>query len=105
VRALAFSPDGETLAAADLDRVVLWHVARRQRIGRALTGQRGPILSLAFSPDGRRLASGGHDDRALRWDLRVESWVRRACAIANRRLDEAEWARLVGDAPYEPSCR
>jgi WD40 repeat protein len=105
VRALAFSPDGQTLATADLDRVVLWHVESRQRLGQPLGGHRGPILALAFSPDGQWLASGGYDDRALLWDLRLESWVRRACTVANRRLNETEWARLVGDLPYAPSCR
>ncbi|MGH7348257.1 MAG: WD40 repeat domain-containing protein, partial [Candidatus Rokuibacteriota bacterium] len=105
VRALAFSPDGQTLAAGDLDRVVLWHVDSRQRLGQALEGQQGQIFALAFSPDGQWLASGGSDDRVLLWDLRLSSWVRRACFTANRRLSETEWARLVGDVPYEPACR
>jgi WD40 repeat protein len=104
VRALAFGPDGQTLAAAEGDRVVLWQVERRQRIGRPMPGQRGPILALAFSPDGRSLASVGHDDRVLLWDLRIESWMKRACVTVNRRLTEAEWSRLVGDVPYEPAC-
>jgi len=104
VRALAFGPDGQTLAAAEGDRVVLWQVERRQRIGRPMPGQRGPILALAFSPDGRSLASAGHDDRVLLWDLRIESWIKRACVTVNRRLTEAEWSRLVGDLPYEPAC-
>jgi len=65
----------------------------------------GPIEALAFSPDGRWLASGGHDDRVLLWDLRPDSWRRLACGIANRSLDRAEWARLVGNYPYEPACR
>jgi WD40 repeat protein len=105
VRALAFSSDGKMLAAGDLDRVVLWRIDRRQRIGQPLTGHQGPIVALAFSPDGEWLASGGYDDRVVLWDLRVDSWRRRACRIVNRSFDETEWKELIGDAAYQPACR
>jgi WD40 repeat protein len=95
----------EALAAADLDRIALRHVESRQRVGQPLKGHEGPIVSLVFSPYGRWLASGGHDDRVLLWDLRPESWVERACNVANRQLSEEEWIRLVGDVPYQPACR
>ena len=56
--AIAFSPDGLTLATAsgDCRAVTLWDVATgRERA--SLTGHRGPIWSVAFSPDGRLLAA------------------------------------------------
>jgi WD40 repeat protein len=55
--AIAFSPDGLTLATASGDSraVTLWDVATgRERA--SLTDHRGPLWSIAFSPDGRRLA-------------------------------------------------
>lgn len=56
--AIAFSPDGETLATASGDSrtVTLWDVATgREKV--CLDGHQDPIWSVAFSPDGRRLAS------------------------------------------------
>jgi WD40 repeat protein len=50
--AVAFSPDGQILAASSGREVILWNVARRTRLA-TLTG----TGQVAFSPDGRTLAA------------------------------------------------
>jgi WD40 repeat protein len=73
VNALAFSPDGKTLATGDgwIDRtggVKLWDVnAGTERV--SLGEYPNAIQSVAFSPNGRTLAIGCYDGVVRLWDL------------------------------------
>src|SRR5205814_130352 len=67
VAALAFSPDGETLASGGAGEVVrLWKPPADAGV---LNGHAGAIQALAFSPDGRYLATGGADRVVHVWDV------------------------------------
>ncbi len=36
--------------------------------------------------------------------MHVQSWLKRACYIANSNLTRDEWQRYMGDIPYRPTC-
>ena len=67
VLAVAFSPDGEKLASAGDDIIIIWDVAT-SRAERTLKGHKDYVDSVCFSPDGRKLASGSGDNTIIIWD-------------------------------------
>ncbi len=58
INALAFSPDGKTLASASFQEVILWDVDRGD-IRKRLTNFVDAVTCLTFSPNGKYLAVGG----------------------------------------------
>jgi RNA polymerase sigma factor (sigma-70 family) len=76
VKALAFAPDGKTLATASSYSgcvIHLWDVARGKEVGQLSAPEeeiRG-VTCIAFSPDGKTLAAGNHHDPIHLWDLRL----------------------------------
>ena len=69
IYALAFTHDGETLAAGTKDKhIQLWNVADQQHIG-SLEGHKYVVCELAFSPDGKTLASGDTSGKIHLWEM------------------------------------
>jgi len=66
----AFSPDGNSLASARADRIIVWDVKARQPVGRPLASHGDAVFGIAFSPDGKTLASSSRSDHNLiLWSL------------------------------------
>jgi serine/threonine protein kinase len=68
VFALAYSPDGKTLASGSVDNTVkLWNASTGAVI-RTLEGHTDSVRALAYSPDGKTLASGSRDKTVKLWN-------------------------------------
>jgi WD40 repeat protein len=67
--AIAYSPDGRTLATGHVDgRVILWDATDGIE-NQVLKGHNREVYEVPFSPDGRYLASTGFEGVAILWDL------------------------------------
>ena len=71
LRCMAFSPDGQTVAAGSDERVVLrWKVAGNTPLPLPpLAGPRSPVHCLAISPNGQVLVAGTEDGAIPIWRL------------------------------------
>src|SRR4051794_27784089 len=105
--AVAYSPDGKTLAGASHDKKVvrLWDAADARPL-RTLRGHSGPVYRVCFSGDGRLLASSaalaGESGEIKVWDVAAgrEVIAPRGGACGPVALD-ADGSLLAGYAPDE----
>ena len=66
--AIAYSPDGNTIATGSYDRTVRLWDADTGKHKTTFTGYTR-VTSVIYSPDGRTLASGSSDRTVLLWEL------------------------------------
>ncbi len=66
--AIAFAPDGATLAGAEGDGTVLIWDAQTGSVVQTLKSHKYAAFSVAYAPDGKTLASGSADDTVILWD-------------------------------------
>ncbi|MGW3909920.1 nSTAND1 domain-containing NTPase [Streptomyces sp. NPDC005070] len=105
VTAVAFSPDGGTVAIGSRDRTAparLFDVGDGHLVT-TLGATDGWVTSVAFSPDGTLLATASWD-RAARIIPVPRRWADELCRRAGRNLTHQEWRRHVGDTPYRRLC-
>ncbi len=83
VNAVAFSPDGRTLATVSaLNDVKLWNTSNRGLVA-TLSGHGTTVAGVAFSPDGRTLATVSYDRSVKLWDVAAHRLI--ATLLGHRR--------------------
>jgi WD40 repeat protein len=84
--------------------IQLWDIPSQRKIGPPLVAHTGFVTMLVMVDGNSLISAGNGDDLVLHWQVSDQSWLERACHIANRNLTRAEWKRFIGSAPYAKTC-
>jgi WD40 repeat protein len=86
--AVAFSPDGTTVATGGTDgNVRLWDTVTQQEIGSPMSSDANPVAAVAFSPDGTLVAAGSTDGNVQLWDTATQQEAGSALTAGGAAVD------------------
>ncbi|UUU23082.1 nSTAND1 domain-containing NTPase [Streptomyces sp. DSM 40750] len=105
VSALAFSPDGKTLAVGGASGTLrLWDVASAQPLGSPLPTSGDGILDLAFSRDGASLLASGAHVPLRTYPVSADRTTAAVCQRADGGLTREQWRLYLPEVPYRRVC-
>lgn len=105
VSAVAFSPDGKTLATEGSNKIVKLWDTRTGQIKRTLTGHDDEANCVAFSPKGDKVASGSSDRTVRVWDVRNGRLLVTFMILPARKQDmtSTDWIAFTPEGYYASS--
>jgi len=98
-KALAFSSDSRTLAAASADSTIKLFDAASGTELHTLAGEGENVNSLAFSPDGRLLASTSNEGSTALWDAKTGARLATLISVG----DGGDWLVVTPDGLFDGS--
>jgi WD40 repeat protein len=106
VYAVAFSPDGSTVASSSSDGTVrFWDVAGRRPVGGPIYGHTSDVYDVAFTPDGRTLVSVSSDKTIRLWNNKSFADYRdMLCRTINRQDAKPLWEQAEPDLRFPGVC-
>jgi WD40 repeat protein len=108
VNAVAFSPVGKLLAAAQANGYVrLWNPVTGQPVGAPLLASTSPqssVAGVAFSPDGKLLASADVDGTVRTWQMPLFADPYAALCADVGAPTKAEWTQYAPGEPQPSVC-
>lgn len=104
---LEFSPNGELLASAGLDRKIqMWVVDHEEDLPIEMDNNNGNVWHIAFAKGSNYLIGSCNDGEVRVWPTDTKVLAEQVCPKLTRNMTKEEWRVYVGsDISYESTCR
>ena len=104
---LEFSPDGNLLASAGLDKKLqMWVVDHEEDLPIVMDNNNGNVWDIAFTKGSNYLIASCNNGEVRVWPTDTRMLAEQVCPKLTRNMTKEEWRIYVGaDIDYESTCR
>ena len=104
VSSLTFTPNSLVLVAGGGGVASVWNVEQGGYGGATIDVEPGADVLVATRDGGKTVVTLTNGTGVQLWDVGPGPLLKHACDVAGRSLTEEEWASVLPDRPYEPTC-